>query len=93
MRNEDRNAALTITLPPALGQGAPNVQARAQARAEFLAELDREAERRRRAAETVPEGKRCSVCKGTGSRTKYVLPGVTGPAECISCSGTGRVPE
>ena len=57
--------------------------------AEFLQSLDRLAEGRLVAARTRP-GKQCRVCEGTGSRTKYVLPGVKGPAECIACLGTGR---
>ena len=57
---------------------------------EFLRMLDRLAEQRARAASSVPEGERCTNCRGTGSRTKYVLPGVTGPAECLACSGSGR---
>jgi DnaJ-class molecular chaperone len=60
--------------------------------AEFLAQLAELAIARHVAATQRP-GPRCKICKGTGSREKYVLPGVVGPAECVSCNGTGVQPS
>jgi hypothetical protein len=60
---------------------------------EFLVYLDREAAARiaaRRARK--PALPPCKMCKGSGSVTRYVLPGITGPDKCKSCNGTGDAP-
>jgi hypothetical protein len=57
---------------------------------EFLAALDALAAERCERARAVPKEKRCRICNGIGSRMKYVLPEVIGPAECTACNGTGE---
>jgi ribosomal protein L40E len=57
---------------------------------DFLSACHALAAERAERARDVPQAERCRICNGTGSRTKYVLPGVTGPAECITCKGSGR---
>lgn len=59
---------------------------------EFLQRLDEQAAERAKRARSnrrEPGFMSCRVCNGTGTRSKYVLPGVVGPAECIACKGTG----
>jgi DnaJ-class molecular chaperone len=59
--------------------------------AEFLDQLERQAAARFDAARArIQQGaKKCLVCRGTGSRKKYVLPGVSAQAVCITCKGQG----
>ncbi len=59
---------------------------------DFLSYLDREA-RKRLAARQGSKAPPCSACNGTGSVTRYVLPGVTGPDKCKRCGGTGDAPN